>query len=76
MTPDIGTDSVSSEKWAIAMRRLPADEQAGMLLAAQTLLRHPEAVSTPLEAELLVLREQLHAARPGRSGAMPANVSQ
>lgn len=76
MTPDTSSDAVFSEKWATAMRRLPADEQAEMLLAAQTLLRHPAAVSTPLEAELHVLIEQLHAARPGTSGATPPDASE
>lgn len=76
MTPDTSAEAVFSEKWAIAMRRLPSDEQSEMLLAAQTLLRHADAVSTPLETELHVLTEQLRAARPGWTLAPSADVSE
>lgn len=65
MTPDTSANAVSGTTWALAMRRLPAEEQEAMLRAAQALLRHPEAVSAPLESELHVLAEELLAARRG-----------
>lgn len=52
----------SEETWAVQMRALAPDEQADMLAGAVRLLKHPEAISAPLESEARVFMEQAYLA--------------
>lgn len=60
MTQLMSDSDVAKARWTARMQSLPAAEQADMLAGVFQLLRRPDAISTPLEAELQVLAEQVY----------------
>lgn len=52
-------NDVSGTEWATLVHGLSAAERARRLEAVTVLLAHPDAISTPLESELYILRDQL-----------------
>lgn len=69
MTPD--AETVSREDWALRMRALPLQAQAGMLAAAVNLLEQEDSISAALESELFALAEQLNHSIAGAFESSP-----